>query len=216
MILNVFDKNKELFHERSKHIGHFFENDDTLKKQINQQVCTGERIEDSKLGEYLDNIANYLLESKDIESGRKIKNDYYRSEKDYHSNFAMGKHTIPVDSQTINAFNDSSERIEHHISGDYLRKLFSPEKLSEDDIRRFIAAGYDHTKVENKKFSEAIRWLQDEIWLVASKGEKEIIKLFDGKHRIKEVAEIKGITSQAISYYLKNISQKVINSLTFS
>lgn len=216
MTLTVFDKNKEFFNERSKHIDYILENDNNLRKQITKQVCVGERIEDSKLGEYLDNIANYLLESKDVESGRKIKNDYYRSEKDYHSNFAIGKHTVPVDSQTISSFSDSSEHIDYSINGDYLRKLFSPEKLSEDDIRRFIVAGYNYTKVKNKELGGAVKWLNDEIWLVASKGEKEIIKLFDGNRKIKEVAEIKGITSQAISYYLKNISQKVINSLTFS
>ena len=216
MTLNIFDRKKESFSDRSKHIDYVLEKDDELKQQINERVRTGERIENSKLGDYLDGIANYLLESKDIESGRKIEDDFYRSEKDYHSNFAIGKNTIPVDNQTMSVLGNQSQQIGYSVNRGYLAKLFASEKLSEDDIRRFIVAGYDYSKIQNKEIRDAVRWLQDEVWLVASKGEKEIVKLFNGKRKVRDVAEIKGASPRYVRKTLQNIVKKTIKQFRFS
>ena len=90
----VFNKGFKGIDERKKHVEREL---DVLKLQdrISADVKGEIKGEDSSTGRYLENVANYILESKDIKSNRKIKDTFYLSEKYYRSHTAAGRYTVP-------------------------------------------------------------------------------------------------------------------------
>lgn len=210
----IFDTRKKTFEERSKHIEMSI-SENKLNKEISNLINKNETLDGTKTGNYLERITNYLLESEDILSGRKVEYDYYRSEKDYKSNFATGRNSIPISNEIIEKINEYPQYTNKHIDINFIKRLFNPEKLSEDDIRRFIVKGCNYTRTDSEELRNALSWLWDVIMTECTDREKEIVNMFDGKRTVKEVAEMQGITSQGISYFIKNISKKALKSLTF-
>ncbi|KRL07913.1 hypothetical protein [Liquorilactobacillus hordei] len=203
----LFDKEKKTFYDRSKHIDRII-NEETLNNEIRGVISKNGTIEETNTGNYLDRIANYLLESKDLPSGRKVEYGYYRSERDYRSNFTTGRNTVPISSEIIEQLNEISVNTNKHINKEFIKRLFNPQSLSEDDIRRFIINGCNYTQTDLEELRGAISWLWDVIINECTGREKEVIKMFDGDITVREIAEKSETTFQNIYKILKNICKK--------
>ncbi|MFT8556569.1 hypothetical protein [Liquorilactobacillus hordei] len=208
----IFNKNKKTIIERGKHIKNTIDQIE-INKNVRKMIDNGNSLEGTPLGEHLDNITNYFLESQDIKSGRRIEETYYRSERDYRNNFAIGRNAVNMTNNELETIESNSKFDSSNIDINYIKRLFNPEKLSEDDIRRFIVSGCNYTRTVSDDIRCAISWLWGEVMSNCTDREKEIVKMFDGKTSAKEVA-IKSQTSfQNVYKILKNVCKKSIKWL---
>lgn len=212
----VFNKKLTTVDERREHIETLLGDEDGVGAIVKKESKKGNQFENTGTGSYLESVANYLLESKDVDSGRKVENSFYRSEKDYRSNYSMGRSSYPSDSDVLDFFeNASNKSTDIRLEKEYIDRLFDPEKLSEDDIRRFIIKGCNYPSDINKQLKQAADGLYDYLSANCSKGEKEILAYFRKGEDLKEVAKIKGVTNRAVQQSIKNICKKAKKNLRF-
>ncbi|MFT9003229.1 MAG: hypothetical protein ABF991_00810 [Liquorilactobacillus hordei] len=212
---DIFNKNKKTIIERGKHIKSTI-NQIEINKDIRKMIDNGNSLEGTPLGEHLDNITNYFLESQDVKSGRKIENTFYRDERYYSSHYAMGKNAINITNNELETLEGNSKFDNSNLDINYIKRLFNPEKLSEDDIRRFIVSGCNYTRTVSDDIRGGISWLWEEIMSNCTDREREIIKMFDGKRTAKEISGMQSVSDRYIRKILKNVSKKTIKWFRFA
>lgn len=199
----VFNKGFKGVDERKKHVEREL---DVLKLQdkISADVKGEIRGEDSPTGKYLENVANYILESKDIKSSRKIKDTFYLSEKYYRSHTAAGRYTVP-DTEWIESIGGDN----YYDRESYCKRLFRLGELTEDDLRSFILNWSNYTQEDLGWLEQSYMDLRDKIESVANEDDLKMLNLFDGKRSISEVATILGVKQPAITKRIKKISKNL-------
>lgn len=207
-IKNIFDKNIKTFKERSENVQRNLEFS-LVEDEIRKNLSRGEVTEDTQIGKYLDSVANYLLASDDVPSGRKAKDSHYRNEKDYRNNYSIGRNTIADTEKVVDFSDDLVEREQFIDRKGYIKRLFDPKNLTIDVLRDFIVNWGNYTQVETEELREAIKWLQMEIRECVTEDEWKLIKKFEKFHTMTEVALNMGISQPAVSKKIKKICQKI-------
>lgn len=206
MSSKVFNKKLRTVQERTEHI-HNIVDEEQIRDEFFGDIQSGCLAQDSKSGHYLETIANYILESPNVESGRKINDTFYPSEKYYWSKAAIAKN-LQV----------TSERLENYPEEDHsdyssggLRSLFCLDNLSQEVIRNFILLGLcSQTKrnelcSDDEELLDAINWLGQEIDESLTASDKILVSFFDGTNNVSTVANMIGVSHQNISKKIKKI-----------
>lgn len=206
MSSRIFDKNLRTVKERIEHIDSIL-NKSKIREEFLGDVKRGLLAQDSRSGHYLETVANYLLESPDIESGRKINNTFYPNEKYYWSKTSIAK-CLKVSSDKLENYPEE-QRFE--IGQDTIRVLFKFDRINQKVIRNFILLGLvnknkrDEASNNNQLLLEALNWLGEEIWNSMSEQDRKLVLLFDGRNSISYVANLLGVSHQNISKKIKKI-----------
>lgn len=213
----VFNKEIENIEGRKIYVADILGQIDNIDEMVARELEKGSNLENTKIGGYLDRVANYLLESKDIESGRKINDTFYLSEKDYRSHYSMGRNCYPSSEDVLDFYEKGAaeEQMQNNLNREYVDRLFNFSNLTESDMRRFITSGCNYPDDISEHLRQSIEWLYDELFRIASKGEKEIMALFQEGKNIKEIALIKGVTERSVRKSLKNICRKGAEKVPF-
>ena len=213
----VFNKEIDSIEGRKQHVSNLLSGFDDISEMVALELEKGSNLENTKIGGYLDRVANYLLESKDIDSGRKIEDTFYLSEKDYRSHYAMGRNCYPSSEDVLDYYEKElvNDQGASNINREYIDRLFNASKLTESDLRRFITSGCNYPNNISNHLKESVDWLYDELYRLASKGEREIMELFHDGKNIKEIAMIKGVTDRSVRKSLKNICRKGAEKVPF-
>lgn len=199
----IFDKTKRMLKHRHDHVVRSLED---RAKELPQYVV-GELAVDTKRGTYLQNVANYLLESPDITSGRRIKHAFYPSEKYYWTHSKTAESTV----LGVNLAGVTYEKYQNKSLADqraYITRIFNAKNLGEREIRRFITLGMMTSELSDysQEMVEAICWLRSEITLACYRdGDIELLEYFDGVRGVVEIAKEIRVSHQNISKKLKKI-----------
>lgn len=203
MVNEIFDKSKRTLKNRRSHV------ELNLKNSIGElsNYVAGERATDTKRGVYLQNVANYLLESPDIASGRRIKHAFYPSEKYYWTHSKTAQSTVlGADLSSVTYEKYQKETLADQRA--YITRIFNAKHLGEREIRRFITLGMMTSDLSDysQDMVDAICWLRSEITLACYKdGDVELLEYFDGSRGVVEVARKTRVSHQGISKKLKKI-----------
>lgn len=184
---------------------------------VTNKVKGGENISDTSFGNFLDDVANYLLESKDIDSGRKIKDTFYRNEKHYKSSYAMGKNTA-VDTD-LTEWKMNEQTIEDSVLDDYssvngyLNRLFNTDNLDRMEIRKLIMNIGKLEKVTSKELLSAFEWFKDVLKDSLSEKDLDFVSLFKKYDKIADISKELNVSSQAVSNKLTRVCDKIKKNL---
>lgn len=168
----------------------------------------------NSVSSFLDDVATYLLESKDIKSGRKVDNSYYRNDKDYYNNYSIGRNTTPLDTSIVEGLVDNQE-VNDSDYRDYLRTLFDYADLNEETIKNLIFNWNADISECSNDFIDAWEWIHLELSEYLTESELELLEKFDGKRSISEVARICGVSQPYVSKKIKQVCTKVHKSVIF-
>lgn len=198
----LFNKKLKNINERKQHVENELDIID-LQDKITADVGREVRAEDSATGKYLENVANYILESKDIESNRKIKDTFYLSEKYYRSHTADGRYSYP-DTEWIESIGEN----EYHDREGYSKRMFDYEKLTESDLRNFMLNWCNYTQEDLGWLRSDYMDLRECIESISNADDLKMLNLFDGKRTISDVADILGVKQPSVTKRIKKISKK--------
>lgn len=212
----LFDNKIRNYEDRIEHVNKKLKTE-SLPKKIKSQVDNEILAEDTNSGQMLEKVANYILGSKDIESGTKLKHRFYVSEERYQQIKKIGR-VVVHDDTNISQF----EKYQVETSEDklrYYKMLFDPQKLMLDDVRKFIKKGfinYDNDELfedTSDDFREACKWLSKKIKKTSTNKDLDLLKEFDGKKTIVDIAKSKHVTHQNISKKITKISRNFLNKV---
>lgn len=206
MSSKVFDKKLRTVEKRNRHIQNTIDNEKIRNEFLGdiKSQCLGQ---DAKSGHYLETIANYLLESPDIESGRKIRDTFYPSEKYYWSKSSVAKN-LQVSSERLENIPDDSNK---QPNLDTLRNLFKIDNIDQSVIRNVILLGFMNPEIRIKvseiddSLLDALDWLCSEIGQSMTAQDKKLIIMFDGQETVSSIANKLGVSHQNISKKIKKI-----------
>lgn len=216
MEIVLFDNKIRNYEDRIEHVNKKLKTE-SLPKKIKSQVDNEIMAEDTNSGQMLEKVANYILGSKDIESGTKLKHRFYVSEERYQQIKKIGR-VVVHDDTNISQF----EKYQVETSEDklgYYKMLFDPQKLMLDDVRKFIKKGfinYDNDELfedTSDDFREACKWLAKKIKKTSTNKDLDLLKEFDGKKTIVDIAKSKHVTHQNISKKITKISRNFLNKV---
>lgn len=216
--LNIFkfDNDLKSYADKAKYIEDTFDVN-KLNKVVTNKVKGGENISDTSFGNFLDDVANYLLESKDIDSGRKIEDTFYRNEKHYKSSYAMGKNTA-VDTD-LTEWKMNEQTIEDSVLDDYssvngyLNRLFNTDNLDRMEIRKLIMNISKLEKVTSKELLSAFEWFEDVLKDSLSEKDLDFVSLFKKYDKIADISKELNVSSQAVSNKLTRVCDKIKKNL---
>lgn len=208
MTKGIFENSMKTIKERNQHL-----NDKLDVEKLTEQVKI--EMERGQCGEghqqsterYLEKLGTYLINSPDVETHRKVEDSFYLNEKDYRNNSAVGKNTYP-NSQEVEVELESSSEIGDEITDDYLKRLFNPQNVSEDDLRRFIINWGNYTQIDNKVLRDEIEDLQSEIESVANANDFIMLNLFSYGLNVTETAKEMGVTQGTLSTRIKQLVKR--------
>lgn len=206
MSSKLFDKKLRTVQKRTKHVQEMLDGIQ-IRKEFSGDVRSGHLAQDSRSGHYLETVANYILESPDVESGRKINDTFYPSEKYYWSKTSLAKNLQVTSEQLENL--PEHNRIDY--SSEALRSLFDIHNLNQDVIRNFIVLGMmkqeKRTDVcaDDENLLDALNWLSQEIEESLTSSDKILVAFFDGQNNLSTVAQMVGVSHQNVSKKLKKI-----------
>lgn len=163
---------------------------------------------------YLDDVATYLLESRDIKSGRKIDNSYYRNDKDYYNNYSIGKNTIPLDTHIVEEIIGQGTQ-QNNDSRRLLKNLLTYMTLDEDVIKNFVLHWNMDISDCSEEFTNTWEWIHLELGEYLTDVELELLQHFDGTRSMSEIARECNVSQPYISKQIKKICSKLHKSVIF-
>lgn len=212
----LFDNKIRNYEDRIERVNQKLKTE-SLPKKIKSQVDNEILAEDTNSGQMLEKVANYILGSKDIESGTKLKHRFYVSEKRYQQIKKIGRVVVHDDTNIPQFEKYQVETSEDKLG--YYKMLFDPQKLMLDDVRKFIKKGfinYDNDELfedTSDDFREACKWLAKKIKKTSTNKDLDLLKEFDGKKTIVDIAKSKHVTHQNISKKITKISRNFLNKV---
>lgn len=216
MEIVLFDNKIRNYEDRIEHVNKKLKTE-SLPKKIKSQVDNEILAEDTNSGQMLEKVANYILGSKDIESGTKLKHRFYVSEERYQQIKKIGRVVVHDDTNIPQFEKYQVETSEDKLG--YYKMLFDPQKLMLDDVRKFIKKGfinYDNDELfedTSDDFREACKWLAKKIKKTSTNKDLDLLKEFDGKKTIVDIAKSKHVTHQNISKKITKISRNFLNKV---
>lgn len=151
----------------------------------------------------LENQATYLLNSCDVESGRKQEYAYYRDDKDYKSNYAIGENTIYTDNlEDFERYLASRNNVEIPVNADRL----DIEKMTPEHKKRFLKYGVNNLDGLSDVFKSKIKVLIDNIEKEAKDDTDRTIiyGLINGKTELTIAREL-GISRRSVNKRLNKL-----------
>ncbi len=212
MTKGIFDNLKRTIAERNEHLNEKLDVDQ-LTEQVKNEMHrgqSGEGYKGASTERYLEQLGTYLINSPDVETHRKVEDSFYLNEKDYLEHNKTGRNTY-ADSEEVN----NELEIKHEFDNDnlelkYVMRLFNPQKLTEDDLRRFIINWGNYTKIENKLLREEIEDLQSEIESVANAKDFEMLSLFGYGLNVSDTAKELGIAQPNVTKRVRNLAHRYL------
>ncbi|TGB09669.1 hypothetical protein [Limosilactobacillus reuteri] len=217
----LFDTSLKTYKERKTNVEkelstEFFEeiNRDDIKK--NRTMMEGYS------GWFSDRIAQYLVHSHDVETPKGADYPFYASDNDYYRT-GIAKAILLTDN--IGSWTDDISSREYEIQEKankdaYLRRLFDEKNLNPNILRNFIKMGLhkDLRRLDMEEYSfillRGLQKLQKIVWKGCKKeSDKVLLKYFDGKRSIEEIASIYGVSRQNISKKITKICKNAIKRL---
>jgi len=218
MTKGIFDNLKRTIAERNEHLNDKLDVDQ-LTEQVKNEMHrgqSGEGYKGASTERYLEQLGTYLINSPDIETHRKVENSFYLNEKDYLEHNKTGRNTYADSEEVNNELEMKYEFDNDNLELKYVMRLFNPQKLSEDDLRRFIINWGNYTNIDNKLLREEIEDLQSEIESVANAKDFEMLSLFGHGLNVTECAKELGSTHQAVSDRIKKLINRYTKQLARS
>ena len=212
MTKGIFDNLKRTIAERNEHLNEKLDVDQ-LTEQVKNEMHrgqSGEGYKGASTERYLEQLGTYLINSPDVKTHRKVEDSFYLNEKDYLEHNKTGRNTY-ADSEEVN----NELEIKHEFDNDnlelkYVMRLFNPQKLTEDDLRRFIINWGNYTKIENKLLREEIEDLQSEIESVANAKDFEMLSLFGYGLNVSDTAKELGIAQPNVTKRVRNLAHRYL------
>lgn len=182
---------------------------DKLQRHIKNEVSHHQLGTHSFSGWFTDRLGNYLFDSKNVDSHRNSEYSFYGNESHYWARKVPGNMLLTEDVEEIVDGKDFL-REQRENKEAYLSKLFDPDKISEDDYKNFIKAGYFNRdprslEIDNEIIIDGMRQMRAIILSACKVGDFNFLKKFNGENSINDIATITGVSHQAVSKKLKKI-----------
>ena len=198
-----FDNGLDTYKERSEFISNIYENVD----------CIGESaMENSEIARTIEEQATYLLNGKDVESGRKQEYSYYRNESDYRSNYSVGGNTISTDfgeREDLHETYDPNENL--NIIIDNVNSLFYLDKMSIEEKKRLIKIGLKEKDNELNDLSYLMMELYEYILdTLDDDVDRKVVEFCSKGLTELEIASMIGVSRRSVNKRINRICEKKI------
>lgn len=199
-ILNNFDNVLKTYDERKSHVENTCESLESMNVSLMVEAMNNNSVSD-----IIEKQATYLLNSLDVESGRKQEYGYYRDDTDYKSNYAIGGNTL---------LTDNLDDFERYMANKSIGKfettsdLLDIKVMTPDNKKRFLKYGIGDMDLKSfsNQFQSKIKILIDNI-IDSTKDDidKEIvINLINGESELS-ISEKLGISRRSVNKRLNKI-----------
>ncbi|MCC4466858.1 hypothetical protein [Limosilactobacillus reuteri] len=200
----IFDKSLNRVSDRNQHIYNLVDKE-AINRDIAKDVVSERMAQETRTGHFLETVANYILESPNIDSGRKVEESFYPSERYYWSKSSVAKNLLV----STDKLNNYPAKMDKEVNQGALTELFKFENIGISEIRRVITLGLltpeVRDRIDNPDLRDAISWLCEEILSSMTCQDREFIANFDGKSNISKIAYKLGMSHQNVSKKLKKI-----------
>ena len=210
MSKGVFDRELKSLESRIENVNRGLGNANSMYAKIKQDIRHERLSERTPTGVYLSRVGNYILESRDIKTCRKIKSSFYLDEQNYRAHSKIARHTVLTDYCDFDVYDDYVRDDQRDLNA-YLRRLVDSIYDSPDVLHNFITSGVYYYSEQGYNFDcspeikELIEFLTECINAVINKQDKKILKKITGNTYLKEIAKESGVSHQSISKRIKKI-----------
>lgn len=214
----LFDYEFPTVTERIANVEKVFDQD-LARRKISEDIADEKLAQDTGTGKLLESVGSYILSSRDIDSGRKLRYRFYDDELNYWSKSNIAKHTFfgmgnPKE-DAITKF-----RRERTIDTEaYIRRMLKQHAHSEKFVKRFIRLGLvwvnpdEYSDVWSPDVVEFVKTLSGTIKAVSNSTDLITLKYFDGTRKLIDVAADLNTTHQNISKKISKIAKKTVAKL---
>lgn len=200
----LYNKNLTTVAQRGRHINEII-NQEEYNERLAELVRNGERVEETGIGKHLEQLANYYLESKDIETGRQIDDKYYKSERDFRR-YKAGKTALVDDNSKLDYLTTGQDEGET-VADEYIDRLM--KQLDGKAVQRWISQLHLHLHDMTRQMVIALTSILDAMREVGTEKEIEVFKLFLAGKSANEIAEIRNVSMRNVEKQFKNICEKI-------
>lgn len=185
--------------------------DDLKISQMMQKEVRGSQLGiHSYSGRLTDRLSNYLFDSPNIPSYRTGEYAFYTNEGHYWARKIPHSMRLTENIEDYVRSNNYYRELNEDRSG-YLKRLFDPEAITDNDLKNFIRSGlvnrrheaYYSCDTELRELLLSLR--QVVIDSCQSMSDLVFLKFFDGKRNQNEIAKLMGVRHQNVSKRLKKI-----------
>lgn len=203
MMNDIFDKELETSELRGNHIA---ENIDEieLNEEIRQHMTGDTRFSDTSLSTHLDNLADYFLESGDVESNRKIDQSFFKTEREYgHSK--QSKTALISEENILDWLCNGDER--GTVTDEYIEKLVA--NMDGKDVQRWVMSMHEHLREIPLQMKPILKKVLDSCFEVGTWKEQEVFTKVMVGLKLDEIAEIRETGVRNIQKQFRNICGKI-------
>lgn len=138
-----FNNKLKNYEERRSHVEFVFAANPGITQYIeNMMIRNPTQLEQQAIPKAIEEHGTYLLNSKDVTSGREQEYSYYRDERDFRSNYAAGRKTISTDIEEREDLHDKVEFLSTSIIPiEYLNRLFDFDSMSSSEWMKMLKFG---------------------------------------------------------------------------
>lgn len=211
----LFDYGFPTVTERIANVEEVFDQD-LARRKISDDIANEKLAQDTGTGKLLESVGSYILASRDIDSGRKLRYRFYDDELNYWSKSNMAKHTFfglgDVNGEAINEYECSL----YHDTEQYLNRMMQRGDTNKKFVKKFIRLGLlwenpdDYQDIWSDDLIAFVKSLSNTIKSVSNSVDLVTLRHFDGTRKIIDVAAILGTTHQNISKKLDKIAKKAV------
>lgn len=141
--IKKFNNKLESYEERRSHVESVFAAAPGVTQYIeNTMIGNPSPLEQQAIPRTIEEHGTYLLNSKDVTSGREQEYSYYRDERDFRSNYAAGNRTVSTD---IEEREDLHEQVDFLATSiipiEYLNRLFDFDSMTSSEWMKMLKFG---------------------------------------------------------------------------
>ncbi|MFT8459976.1 MAG: hypothetical protein ABF695_12390 [Liquorilactobacillus ghanensis] len=202
----IYNKNLETVQDRIDHVAASL-NAETINRRMRELVKSGVTMAENGLGKHLSEIANYVLEAKDIKTNRKIERSYYKSEKDY-SRYKQAKTALVDDQSKLDYLADNHiADTEDPVTSEYVRRLAA--NLDGQAVQNWISKLSQNLHNMSREMVIVLMEIVDAAKTTGTEKEFEVFRCRMEGHTAAETAKIRNISVHQAQKQYKNICDKI-------
>lgn len=201
--IRKFDNGLDTYIERTEFIEELYADVDLVGSTA---MCN------SEMARTLEEQATYLLNSKDVESGRKQEYAYYRNESDYRSNYSVGINTVSTDFEQREDLHEVYfSESESNITIDNVNELFYLDNMTVEEKKRLIKIGLREKDNDKNSLSDTMQDLYEYILDILDDDiDKRVLTLCSNGLTELEIADHIGVSRRSINKRINRICEKKI------
>lgn len=201
--LKVIDSSISSYDERSGHI-------DKILGELEGENVLSLASSNDKIAQMLESQATFLLNSSDIDSGRKVEYGYYRDERDYRSNYSIGKNTVATEEVKIASLSEKANVDFPKVNIEHI----DFRKVDISKRRNFLIDELCEINNPVNSLSSIIKVIHDNlINEINNKDDAKIVESLSSGLTVDEIASDFNISRRSVVRRIEKLCEKHLNKV---